>query len=645
MTHPISLSNRILLHKAAHQISSHDRSIRDKSVSVLKMHCELSIPLLERMLNRSRDHRRQFFAAAVLHKLGHPRGMQFLTGFLLWRLPTSAFIRSELEQAILEIGTPEAASALLDVWPSIPIHSDNIQIHVLICKICSKLKEIRVLETLSTNAHRFPFLFLKTTTEFGEASLPFIERMLRDQDPIRRKIGVKAAKGIHTPSFFNLLTPLLRDTSEEVREAVPIALIEIQNTQETVEEIACAIVEGWSSIASVQTIALDHKSPDNLISPIISRWPLAEDAQHGDTQETVLYILNHLTEICPGSTEMKDVVCKLLERDIDPEIAHAAITFLAGEKLDDSFRKERAVKALTPWLSSINPIVRAVTAEALSSCGSDSGVIHEALLKSRTPSESVLHKFQVLLHSVYSETTIGQNTPRLLPFFNQNSYRPPGWNDIAASNHPSIIVSSEQLELLMRLLKNVYEEMKSHSKKRNIPDILATGVAVMRALGDVEILQKQKVCRTLQSIIMHPDMILQSESGQEKHGNYYREVTTVLRAESAATLAQISRDAAFVTYIQAACDTKYEVKLTGVAALGYIGDVRAIAVLIPILSDSDENLQLCVKSAIRLIQEQNPDMLTLLRASQTPIAAETLLRQVETAIEIDSNELLRHSDI
>ncbi len=632
-----SLKTRVSIYQAVRQISSGNRAVRENAAAFLKMHSEVSIPILEKILNRSRDHRRQFFAAAILHKLGHPRGIQFLMGYLVWRLPSSPNISCELAEAILEIDSPEASAALLDVWPSIPIHSDNIQIHQLICKLCAEMKENRILEVLLVQAHRLPELFLKTVTVFGEQSLPYIEKLLQDKDPARRKLAVDAAKSIQSSSLYHVLVPMLRDSSPEIRDAVPAAMLGIRNAKTVVEEIEFAVLEGWSSIAAVQAITSLRKSPDKWLAPLLDRWPPSNTVNGGDTKETVLYVLSHLTTFSPDSTLIRVTVCRLLERAIDYDIAKAAMTYLAEEQPSDSALNECIVSALLPWLSAIDPNIRAVTAEALSRYGSNIGVQHEALLNSSYPRETVLHKFQVMLRGSNSDLNTPSQSVRTLKELDIFAYRPPGWDDYLQRDIVPVKISKELIRQLTNLLKNVCKEMISPSKLQNTPDLLASGIAAIRTLGEVYISNRAIISMELQKIVMQPDSL------QHQIRNNYQEVTRILRSEAAASLSCVSRETSFVVFLEAACTNRLEVQLSGISALGFLGDVRAMPLLTSFLNGQEESLKPAARAAIKAVQDKNPEIITLLRASVESIDPSTLLRVVDTEGITNSKELLRHS--
>ncbi len=632
MKYTVPLTTRLSLLHAARQTASQHRSVRESSLALLKLHTPISISILENILNRSKDTRQQFFAATTLHQLGHSRGMQFLMGFLLWRLPASRVVCENLELAILEIGFPEASTALLDVWPSVPIRSENEQIFQMICWLCAEMKDIRLLETIYGAAHRHSNLFIETCERFGERSLPFIEKMLRDEDPIRRRLAVEAAGKVNSTYLFDLLVPALRDNSAEVRQAVPAALAACSRGADFVEKLEAALQEGWSSPAAVHILQSGNKLSYDICITILNRWPADQAHRSGDSGEPIISVLSYLSQ--PSIDSAVYTVIGLLSRDITEKVAFAALSYLANNVDSPDMFSEAVLRALLPWLSSIHPKMRLAASKALAGFGCNLGAEFELLLSSQLPKDSIMQKFMTVLKS----------TPRQLnmyiPTLKNSSFAPLRYSE-SRLDTTNICEGTDLCKPILLLLRRIDEEISTCRAVNSLDDLLISGIAVLRSCSAVNTPDMAPYYKALQNIVLQVDPVFEARTPSSWQS--IETATGILRIEAAAALIRISRHAGFVISIQAASHTRAEVQIAGVKALGLIGDPRAISLLLSLQVSGDESIRGCAKSAVRAIQHQNPEIVSLLRGSVRTESNEYLLRTLETGGNSEPGELLRQS--
>ena len=125
--------------------------------------------------------------------------------------------------------------------------------------------------------------------------------------------------------------------------------------------------------------------------------------------------------------------------------------------------------------------------------------------------------------------------------------------------------------------------------------------------------------------------ILGRPTGSAMRSGDVSEVGRIVRREAGATLWRMYRADCFPLFIEALHDSAPAVRLTAIAALGRIGDARALPHLAPYLSRPDKPMYAAAKEADALIRGANPEIMTLLRASsgQSDARPETLLRPAQ----------------
>jgi hypothetical protein len=106
-----------------------------------------------------------------------------------------------------------------------------------------------------------------------------------------------------------------------------------------------------------------------------------------------------------------------------------------------------------------------------------------------------------------------------------------------------------------------------------------------------------------------------------------REVAGMARAAAAETLLVLYGAASFPLFLEALYAPQPEVNSTAIAALGRLGDVRALSHLQLLANNAAHPLCPAAVETIALIKRTNPEMMTLLRGSSASEAqTETLLR-------------------
>lgn len=177
------------------RLGSSDPAERATAMSVLEEAGAASLPSLRLGTLQTSNPIKQFGAAVLLHRLEQPEGMDLLTEALRWRLEETPALAGPLEDAFVQIGSPDAVTALLEVWQELPDWTARQLALETICRVWARLQDSRVLPSLAERAERIPEAFEVTMRAFGVNAIPFLEQMLRDKNPMRRTLAIRTLGG------------------------------------------------------------------------------------------------------------------------------------------------------------------------------------------------------------------------------------------------------------------------------------------------------------------------------------------------------------------------------------------------------------------------------------------------------------------
>ena len=172
---------------AAQSLGADSEAERKRAMQTLRDLGAASLPSLHAAIRRAGAPRVQYNAAVVLQWLGDPTGITFLIDVLKWQMPDTPALVRALESAFIQIGSPDAATALINVWKQILPPKDNLRIRKSICHVWGALKDPRTLTALADTALEHEKLFEDTVPKFGDGALDMLAQMLDEPLAAKRR--------------------------------------------------------------------------------------------------------------------------------------------------------------------------------------------------------------------------------------------------------------------------------------------------------------------------------------------------------------------------------------------------------------------------------------------------------------------------
>src|SRR5579871_3170274 len=169
---------------------------RTRAMETLRAAGSASLPCLHLALKAGPMWRKRFAAAIVLHWLGDPQGMEALINALQWELPSTPTMATELEAALIRIGSPDAVTALLALWRTLPDWGETQATMQSICRVWGTLRDPRALDGMIARAQRIPDLFEAYVPRFGEMAIIKLKPMLRDPNPAQRLLAARTLRHV-----------------------------------------------------------------------------------------------------------------------------------------------------------------------------------------------------------------------------------------------------------------------------------------------------------------------------------------------------------------------------------------------------------------------------------------------------------------
>ncbi len=648
--------------KACRQLNAEEDAARWQAVEALRGYGEASLSALRFILKRTSAPRSRISAAVALHLLADPAGMQTLKQMLIsgpavrediegYTLPP---MPPELEAAFLRIGAPDAVTGLIEAWDGIPKTARYSNVLAGICHIWAELRDPRALEPLIASAPHVPELFISTVPAFGEMAVPPLERMSRHSFPQCRSIAVATLKNIKTSRSFKTLVPLLRDPVPDVRALVPEAL-ETINRPGAVDAIKCAIEEGWSSGPAIKTLAL--LGCDSLLPflAVVERWKPHPLSPPGDTEEAVIEavgVLGHAMrqhEVMEAAVGMyghahrRNAVIHplfaLLQRKPGVELTTLVVRVIgerkpSGDPLDTETRA-----ALVPLLTHPLGQVRNAASHSLLQFGDPIGRQMAEWLEADLPRGSLLTKIHSVLRggadaglvATQAVEQVGKWFTRVSKEASERKNTPVG-----AEVHPKVVrvpsYDPRLPDLLREMLGGALAMMHYSTMPEQIEELVATSVAAARGLGRLESgagrCADAELVRALHAVkyLDWTHFASRPLPSGSKTGEPL-EYGLLLRAAAADSLIQIFGADSFAPLSEALRSDQTAIVASAIAALGRLGDGRAVSLLQGVISAQAHPCQQQAQEALAAIRRQNPEMMTLLRGSSAHNAQpEMLLR-------------------
>ena len=624
---------QVKIWNAYRQVCSLNETERMVGRETLKRLAPASLPCLRFCIEMQNVKRTQFIAAVALYQLGEPLGLKTLTENLRLHLPHRPDIATDLEAAWVTLGEPDATTELLALWDKITDWSDANPVLVSIGHIWAKMRDPRVLEALSGKAARIPKIFDETLAPFGESALPVLEKMTRDPDSYVRYLAIQALKKLVGVRSLNLLVPLLRDPDAVVRAQVPQAMLKMGWPAESVRQISLAIEAGFSSPEAVGVMETTGPVNYDALLTLVNRWNPASRKVGGDTEPAVFAALRVFEKTPVADAALLPALRDLLRRSVSSALTAETIRLLGVVGLRDTAAVAPLRDELLPFLAFADDTVRGSAARTLDLLGDALGAELEQKIAETRPKDSLLTKFQSLLSGgmdaeTATDEALQQVGDWLTRVGKETSAR-------LRLNSKGVIAPAPEDARLPELLKNLLNNALLALDRAQAADEIATRLSLCAACLRVA----SRFLSSEQAIVLH-DAIVRAlhcvkfgevsgkVTGSAMRAGDVREVGRLIRREAGATLWKMYRNDSFPLFVEALYDSTPDIRLTAIAALGRIGDARALLHLTPYLKKADSPFYVAAKEADALIRGANPEIMTLLRASsgQSDARPETLLR-------------------
>lgn len=664
---------------AANALASENDTDRRHAMQTLRDLQAASLPALRAALRRTGAPRAQFGASVVLHWLGDPAGMPVLLDALRWQIATTPEIARDLEAAFVAIGPPDAVDALMRVWQqTLPpkvhpasVHSaaskENKRVLATICRAWVKMGDPRPLALLADAAEQIPELFEEHVPRFQNHALPYLAPLIQDALPVRRSLAVRTLRHIAGEPTGTLLLPLLRDPDPAIRALTTLALDKMRRQGHVSHDLAQsgilrAVQAGFSTPQAVEVL-IARRTPEaqEALLQLVLRWP---HPSGGDTLDAVLAALPALHQmplVTPSARAERCMqLCELLSRCEEPALLAGVARALARQGSGGRHADAYARKRLMPLLAHLDADTRSETANALAVFEDPLGRSLLSALEAAWPPVHWRDKLQNLLRGapdaaqtanevaskVYTEVAV-KVASEAAQWFSRVSKGAVERREASASASPSNMPDMPDARLsgtLRLLLSNGLDEAVRSAPSGQAETTLYLCVACIRALtrlgsevahsAHAELLRALHLCPFGQAraFIRTASVPAELRLHDQAEG---------LRAAAGQALVTLYGADSFPLFLECLYATPTVVRATGIEFLGELADVRALPHLQMASGRADPLLKACLQTALARIRSQNPETMTLLRAS-APLdtRADTLLRAASGNTGAESADIL-----
>jgi len=626
----------IQLNITATRLGVAEEEERNHAISTLVAGGELSLPILRRTLCQSHL-RTQCAAAVALHLLAQPDGMEMLVEALQWRLQSDPSLSSELEAALITIGSPDAVNALLLLWKRTPETGAHRHTLESICRVWATLRDPKVIDALIVRAPRLPELFEETLPAFGEMAIAPLEQMTTLPDASSRLLAVRALRHLNVPRTITLLRPLLRDPDANVRAAVPDALAMTAGHFAAGKLVLEALRDGYSTGAGIQELAFGATAPYDDLIDLVARWkspatPLLPLGVCGDTVDAVANALRLFTFAPYPHPRIAGVVTELLERKPEVLVVREALVLSANfTRLGTHAQWFSTV--VQEYLTYPNADLRQHAAEALARQGEPLGSHLLQFLYENRPNAGILGQLQAVVRGEADPGRVAaQAMQQMSQWVTRLSRETADRLTPTGGKLPLYYRSPQMITLLTRLLENLL----THAMTTQPPEMLSSltdAIAAMSALARLSPegrAARPQILRALLSVdlpAVHPSI-------------------RAVRSTAASALLALYGTDSFPFFIEALYVPRYDVQPAAIAALVELADIRALPHLQTLAAAPNHPCAALAIEAATAIKRTHPEMMTLLRASTAhDTQPDILLRPILTRpAETAPEELLRPSE-
>jgi len=648
------------LWKTGMRLGSSDSLERRQAIERLSQAGNDAIPCLRFQLRYLATPRVEFGAAVALHRLNVPEGMETLLNAVNHPVFYSSQedahnIAPLLEEAFLMIGSPASTLALQSLWPTLPewqkqarltAEPDTSRRVQLICRVWAGLQDPNALDTLLAYATSIPNLFPPTVAAFGQMAIRKLRDATHSPDPHLRLLVVRTLERIPGEPSFQTLKPMLRDPDPTVRFEACRALAQVGTPQAVGEAVVHAIQAGYSTHAAVRLLATNgHPRLYEIMLQIVERAASLHHPSH-DTPASVRAAIDLLMHSPWPSEKLVEIVCSLLERPVPRDLLLAGIDYLESLRGRRTGNAARVQGVLWNLLVDFAPEVRTRAAQALTLWGEPNGKRFLELLAECRPQGSLLEKLTTLLRggpdASQAATQAMQQVQQWVTRMSREAVVRLSSPTPGKESSLTLIRQDARIPpLIRRLLIGSLRLLATTQALEETEEALALSITAIRALRQIgvpdaliaqtELLRAFRTCKQLPP----------TEVSYVAPMTPLREIAEPVREEAALALIEFLGPDCFGIFIEALSAPIPEVQGTAILALGRLGDARAVPYLQPIAGNADNLYAQHAIQALAVIRQNNPEMMTLLRASSSADAnPETLLRPLPHGLPDSAPELL-----
>ncbi len=620
---------------AAQALSSDSEAERKRAMQTLRELGAASLPSLHATIRRTGAPRAQFSAAVVLHWLGNPLGISVLLDGLKWQLPSEPQLARDLEACFIQIGSPDAPAALIPVWKQLLTTKDNKRVRKTICRVWAACKDPRVLTVLADTALEHAELFEETVPKFGEAALDMLAQMLLDPLPAKRSLAVRTARHIPSPDTTMLLFPLLRDPDHSVRALIPHTLVglgrQYTGNLDIYTPMLNALEAGYSTPQAIAILLNRFPLPYDALLRLVLRWNGQQESS-GDTLEAVLTALPALGNMplysMGARSELQQQLCGVLARRPEPALIVGIARILAMHGRGPEYTGAQTRTVLLSLLPHPDAEVRIQMGHTLAVFEDQVGKQMQQLVEAAWPQPNLRGKFQSLLRGGSDATQVANQAMQWFTKFSKDTME--RWNAPHSGNGDSPVPVHDPRcpDLIRQLLDNSLSALHAGAgdQAETTRDLAIACIrALVRMDAPIARTARSQFVRALLSATLPVKLAPANAYG---HGEpQLQDGSDDVRLAAGQALLSLYGADSFPLFVEAIHAPQLAVRLTGIAFLGELGEVRGLSLLQALAAQNDLLVSPAASAAIARIRQRNPETMTLLRASTLSDGRpETLLR-------------------
>jgi len=435
--------------------------------------------------------------------------------------------------------------------------------------------------------------------------------MTQEPDVHRRKVAVRALFHIRTANAFSALAPCLRDVDIEVRALIPDALERSGGRAAAVIEISSAVRAGFPSVNAI--LMLRDARPFDLsvtLTEMLENWsPQLATGRIGDL---IVLSLRSLLDTVIDVRRALMAVCRLIHCVNEPNVVLVVIE--AIETLATRCRppEPMAMEAIAGLLTNSYAIVRRTAAASLERMGNPYPARVLEYLNSAKPQDNFFSQLQVILRggrdAGQAASQAMQQVTRWIARITSDA--PRGDLDPLNARFESVKTDPRLPTTLAHMLSAGVSRSSPAADENETEERARFIAAVLCGVATLGLPTASATWSDLVKVLH-----LSAESFTPTGGTPNWKCHESIAAAAIETVLSLYGADCFGLLLEPLYSPRGEVVRTGIAALGILGDTRAIPHLRTLASNTDHPASQMAAQAIAQIKRTNPEMMTLLRGS------------------------------